>query len=297
MAQISPQALETLTRINIQDMLDNFGLNRLRFGRGVAERIFWLPSQKLAEQILQFDARVGEAGLQAAGHELLMRYVSHLDVIGAENIPATGGVLFATNHPGMTDTLAFFSGVCRPDVQMVSIDRPFLRALANISPKLIYVSNDPSERLRAVRQVARVLQKGGGVYLNPAGQIEPDPAMMPGAVESLDTWSESLGTFVRLAPNSVIVPTVISNVIYEPSLHHPLTRLRRDQKDRERIAATIQAFLHTIGSIRSRMQVRIEFGKPLPALELISFGDAVSITRAITCAVVPLIEKCMKQTS
>jgi 1-acyl-sn-glycerol-3-phosphate acyltransferase len=245
----------------------------------------------LAEQILQFDARVGEVGLQAAGRALLLRYVSHLDIVGAENIPTTGGVLFATNHPGMTDTLAFFSGVGRPDVQMVSNDRPFLRALPNISQKLIYVSDQPSERFGVVRQVARALQKGGGVYICPAGEIEPDPGVMPGALESLDTWSESLGMFVRLAPNSVIVPTVISNVIYAPSLVHPLTRLRRQQKDRERIAATIQAFLHSTGSIRSQMKVRIEFGPPLPASELIPFQDPKKIMRAITDAVMPLLVK------
>ena len=292
MTSISQASLDTLTRINLDDMLSNFGLSQMRFGRGIIERLFWIPARQLAEQILQFDARVGEVGLQGAGRELLNKYASHLKVIGAENIPTTGGVLFTANHPGMTDTITFFSGIPRPDVQMVSNDRPFLRALPNITQKLIYVSDNPNERMGVVRQVTRVLQKGGGVYICPAGKIEPDPAVMPGAIESLDTWSESLGTFVRLAPNSVVIPTVISNVVYAPSLTHPLTKIKRAPQDRERIAATIQAFLHTTGWIRSQMHVRIEFGTPLQASDLIALGDPISITRAITQATAPLIEKC-----
>ena len=287
--------VDVLTRINLQDMLDNLGLARLKFGRGIAERLFWIPAHKLAEQVLRFDERVGQVGLQTGGRELLMRYVSRLDVVGAENVPLTGGVLFASNHPGMTDTLAFFSGVPRADARMVSADRPFVRALPNISRKLIYVSDQASERVTVVRQVARYLQQGGSVYICPAGQIEPDPSVMSGALTSLDAWAESLGLFVRLAPDSVVVPTVISRVIYAPSLTHPLTRFRRNQKDRERIAATIQAFWHTTGAIREKIQVRIEFGVPLRAADLILLGDVQSITHAITRAVAPLIERCKNQ--
>jgi hypothetical protein len=129
------------------------------------------------------------------------------------------------------------------------------------------------------------------VLICPAGQIEPDPAVMPGARESLAAWSDSLGLFVRLAPQSAVVPAVVSGVIYGPALRHPLTRLRRKQRDRERIAATLQAFWQSTGRITRRMEVRIEFGEPLLGADLIPLGDARRITHAITVAVGQLIDR------
>lgn len=288
--------IETLTRINLQDMLDNFGWSHLR-GRGILERLFWAPAQLLARQVIGFDHRIGEVGLANAARELLFQYIARLEVIGAENVPTQGGVILAANHPGMTDTLACFTATPRDDVHPVSIDRPFVRVLPHIAERTFWVSQNPNERLTVVRQVARFLQAGGAVLICPAGQIEPDPAVMPGAIESLNTWSESLGLFVRLAPNSVIVPTVVSGVIYKPSLHNPLTRLRRTQKDRERLAATIQAALQSSGIIKNRMRVKVEFGAPLRAADLISLGDAKVITRVVTDTIKPIIVRHQSESS
>jgi len=262
-------------------MLDNFGLSQLRRGRRVIERLLSVPSRILARQVAQLDQRVGTIGLQAASQELLLKYVQRLDVIGAENVPATGGVLLATNHPGMSDSLVCFTSIPRPDIAIVSVDRPFLRALTNICQHLLFISDRPDERALIVRQVARRLREGHVVILNPAGQIEPDPAVMPGAIEALQDWSDSLGLFVRLAPEAVVVPMVVSGTIYGPTLSNPLTRVRRNQRDRERAAATIQAFLLMIGYLRSRQIVRVQFGSPLAAADLIGLGSAAAITTAI----------------
>jgi hypothetical protein len=114
---------------------------------------------------------------------------------------------------------------------------------------------------------------------------------MPGARESLAAWSDSLGLLVRLAPHSVVVPAVVSGVIYGPALRHPLTYLRRSQRDRERVAATLQAFWQSTGRITRHMNVRIEFGAPLPAVDLIPLGEVVRITQAVTAAVGSLIDR------
>jgi 1-acyl-sn-glycerol-3-phosphate acyltransferase len=282
--------VETLTRINLQDMLDNLGLSRWRPGRAALAWLCRAPARILAEQALSFDRCVGEIGLQAAARRWLLPHVNRLDVIGAQHVPATGGVILAANHPGMTDTLAIFSSVPRADLRLVSADRPFVRALVNIAQRTFFVSDRAEARMSVVRQVARYLQQGGAVLICPAGQIEPDPAVMPGAVESLQAWSDSLGLFVRLAPQSMVVPTVVSGVIYGPALRHPLTRLRRSRQDRERVAATLQAFWQSTGRNTRHMNVRVEFGAPLPASDLIALGDTGRITRAITAAVEQIID-------
>jgi 1-acyl-sn-glycerol-3-phosphate acyltransferase len=277
--------IEALTRINLDDMLDNFGLRQARHGRALIERVLSPPAQRLARQVADFDRRVGEAGLQAGSGELVRRYVNRVDVVGAEHIPLTGGVLFAANHPGMADNIACFASIPRADLHIMSTERPFVRALTHVAQHIFFVSDQANERLAVVRQVARFLQNGGAVIINPAGGIEPDPAVMPGAIESLDRWSESLGLFVRLAPGAAVVPMLVSGVIHRGSLHNPLTRLRRAQKDRERVAATLQAFWLTTGLIKHQLNVRIEFGAPLHAADLIALGGAAAITHAITAAV------------
>ncbi len=285
---------ETLTRINLADMLDNFGLSRSRLGRGLIEGLGRGPARTLAEQALRFDQCVAEAGIQAAAQQWLRAWINRLDVIGAQHIPSSGGVIFAANHPGMVDTLACLGSVPRPDLRLVSADRPFMRTLEHTAQRTFFVSDRPDERLTMVRQVGRYLRQGGAVLIWPAGKIEPDPAVMAGAEESLQDWSDSLGTFVRLAPQVVVVPLVVSGVVYGPALHHPLTRLRRSSRDRERVAATLQVIWQCTGRLARHLNVRIEFGSPLTAAELSQNGRAANhaaITREVTSAVQQLLAR------
>ncbi len=286
--------LDSLTRINLQDMLDNLGLGRLRHGRGLIEQAFWGPAQRFARTVIAFDQRIGEAGLQTASAEMLSTYTSGLDIIGAENIPLTGPVLFTANHPGMTDSLACFAAINRSDLRIVANDRPFTRLLPALSRHLIYVPDQAGERLSVARNVTRHLNHGGAVFINPAGHIEPDPACMPGAIESLGGWSDSLALFVRRVATLRVVPVIVSGVILPSSLRHPLTRIRRAAKDRERVAATLQLLLHTLRPAYRPLRVRVAFGPALAASDLISSSqgetDAAAIMSAITGAARRLIE-------
>ena len=292
------QQLEALTQTNLHDMLNNLGLGGLHRGRRLIEQAFTSPARLFARTVIGFDQRIAEVGLQAAAAEMLARYTSGLDIIGADHTPSSGPVLFAANHPGMADSLACFAAIGRPDLRVVANDRAFTRLLPNVSRRLICVPDDPNERLGVARQVTRHLNPGGAVFINPAGQIEPDPACMPGAVESLANWSDSLALFVRRTPNLRVVTVIVSGVILPSSLRHPLTRIRRQQKDRERLAATLQLLLHTVRPGFRPLRVRIEFGPARTADDLAAIGDGVdgrAITRAITADAARLIENASKR--
>jgi hypothetical protein len=272
--------LNRLIQVNIQDLLASFGLENLRFGRRLVEALCWLPARRFARQMADFDHRVGIEGLRQGSRRTLDRYVSRLEVIGLEHVPTSGPLLVFSNHPGMTDTLALFSSLPRPDLRIVASERPFLHALTSVSRQLIYVPDDPSRRMGVVRSVVGHLRRGGAALTFPAGEIEPDPACMPGAIDSLETWSESIAVFARLVPETRLLVAIVSGVIWPASLVHPLTRLGKGQKESERIAASLQILAHMLRPSLRPVAVRVAFSPPTPAAELAG-GDSTALMEAV----------------
>ena len=105
----------------------------------------------------------------------------------------------------------------------------------------------------------------------PAGNIEPDPAALPGAIESLDHWSLSADLFARLTPRLAVVPVAVSGVISPSALRTPLVHLRRRRRDREWLAATLQVLVPALRNV----DVNVEFGHPIRAEAGATIGDAV----------------------
>ena len=275
--------LDTLTHINIQDLLEAFGLGHVRRGRQLIERLAWPLARRFAREVATYDRVVGEHGLQAGANWILKQYIQNLQIEDQANIPTCGPVLILCNHPGLTDTMALFASLPRSNLRVVAGERPFLRALPNTNCQLIYVPDDPQARLGVVRAGVSHLRQGGALLTFPAGRIEPDPAVLPGAAESLQTWSESIVLFVRLAPQTQIVPAIIRGVLAPASLRNPLTRLRREQKDRERLAATLQILLQSALAAYRPANVRVTFGTPILA-------DPATVMQAVTDQARRLIE-------
>jgi len=276
----SSAQLNSLIQVNIQDLLASFGLEDLRFGRQLVEALCWLPARRFAGQMADFDRRVGDEGLHQGSRLTLDRFVSRFKVDGLEHIPSSGPLLVLSNHPGMTDTLALFSSLPRPDLRIVASERPFLHALTNVSRQLIYVPADPGKRMGVVRNVVSHLRRGGAALTFPAGEIEPDPACMPGAIDSLDSWSESIAVFARLVPETRLLVAIVSGVIWPASLVHPLTRLGKGQKEGERIAASLQILAHMLRPSLRPVAVRVAFSPPMLASELAS-GDPAALMEAV----------------
>jgi len=203
-------------------------------------------------------------------------------------IPADGPALILANHPGMADTIGLFTSLPRPDLRIIALARPFLHALPNVSRQLIFVPTE-GDRMLVVRAAARHLREGRAVLTCPAGEIEPDPAAhsVPGAVESLQRWSQSIGLFARLVPQMRIVPAIVSGVVSRAALRNSLTHLRRTRKDRERMAAALQVMIPAYQGTT----VRVAFGPPLTGAELIAASaDAAAITRAVAARARRLLE-------
>lgn len=282
---------ESLVEINIEDMLISFGIQNWRWARRLARRLFAHPARKFARHVLDFDRGVDADGLTAGSLRMLPDYVQSLTINGQENLPPQGPVLILSNHPGMADTLALFAALPRHDLRVLAAERPFLRALPATSRYLFFVPEAEDQRGQVVRQTAAHLRAGGAVLTFPAGKIEPDPRVLPGALESLKDWSISTGLFVRLIPGLPVLPVMVSGVIAAPSLRHPLTLLRRREEDKRRLAATLQILMREIFPRLWPVDVRVDIFPPIDTHPLAGFRHPQEITMKIIEQIYPHYEK------
>lgn len=248
-----------LIAINTDDLLAAFGLEQVQRGRALLRWLVRRPARRFARQVLACDDRVAAAGLQAGGAWMLEQFIRSVAVEGQAQLPTSGPLLIVANHPGLYDTLALFATIARPDLRVLAADRPFLRALPATSRYLIAIDDAPGARMNVVRAGARHLRNGGALLTFPAGQIEPDPAVLPGAVAALSAWSNSLSTFIRLVPDVTVLPVVVSGVLSPAALRHPLTHARRGEEQRQWLAATLQIVFPSL----QRGTLRVAFGQPL----------------------------------
>lgn len=284
----APSPLEDLIAINTQDFLDAWGLNRLPIGKGLLRRLARPSATTFARQLLDYDAAVGEGALPKGGLVLTKAYAGGLAVAGRENLPMTGPVLILSNHPGLTDTVALFSAIARTDLRVIALDRPFLRSLPNTARQLYLLPDDGPGRMTITRNVANYLRKGGSVLTFPGGEIEPDPLVLPGAVEALGTWSESVGLFARLVPQLRIVAAIVSGVLNPAAQNNPLVQLRKDKKKREFLGATFQILWKAYRT----NTVKVAFAPPLLASELTAVNpDPAYVTAQVVAAARKLIEQ------
>jgi 1-acyl-sn-glycerol-3-phosphate acyltransferase len=285
---VSP--LRTLTDINLDDLVASFGWQKQPLLAAMLRALFFRPARKFAQQMVEYDDLVGQVGLHEASCRILARrYVHDLRVHGRELVPASGPILILANHPGMADTISLFAAINRPDLRIIAMHRPFLSSLVNITKQLSYISDDPGERMRAVRQVSAHLRAGGAALTFPAGQIEPDPAVHPDALESLCTWTDSSAIFLRFAPETRIIPVLVSGVLWEKTARHWLTRFKQTREDRERLAAALQLLVIILGDARPTT-VHVHIGRPITAEEAGS-ADMEDIHRKLMERMRGLIEE------
>lgn len=271
-----PSSLDTLTRINLDDLVSSFGWQDKPLLASLVRRAFASPARKFARQMVEFDNLVGQTSLAEASRIIMRRqYVQDVRVHGREHIPPSSPALFLSNHPGMADTISLFAAINRADLKIIALHRPFLEALTNTTRQLFFIDDDPARRMSAVRQVSNHLRNGGSALTFPAGEIEPDPLVYPGALDSLSKWTDSAGVFLRFAPDVRIVPVLVSGVIWKRTARHWLTRFKRTRLEREKLAAALQ-LLAIITRDARPTTVHVQFAKPI-TLDEIGSRDSEAI--------------------
>lgn len=278
---------ETLTQNNLDDLVTSFGWQGRPLLARLLRTLFLKPAQTFARHMVEYDEIVGRHGLVEGGRSLLQRYVKDIRVFGADHMPDSA-FLALSNHPGMTDTVALFAALNRKDLHIIALDRPFLNALPHTTKQLFYVHDDTTKRMTLVRQVSSHLKSGGAMLTFPAGQIEPDPDVYEGAVESLKEWTDSAGIFIRMAPDAAILPVLVRNVVAVKYANHWLLNIKKTKEEKEKLAAALQ-LLGMIIFNEKPVTVRVQIGNPIYAKDLGAI-DTAAIHQAVLAEMKKLIE-------
>ncbi len=257
---------ETLTQINLDDLINALGIQSHRTLTHITRFLFYSAARKFAEQMIDFDSMAGTRGLADSARLTERLYVRDVRVFGANYLPDSA-FLALSNHPGMTDTLALFAALKRDDLKIIALDRPFLLSLPNISRQLYYVTEDPNERVALVRHVSAHLRTGGSILTFPAGHNEPDPDVYDGAVNSLQSWTDSVGVFLRLAPQTPIVPILVRSVVWKRMADSPIIRIKHTRDERELLVVALQLLAMVMFNSKP-VTVTVQIGKPITVKEL-----------------------------
>jgi hypothetical protein len=225
-----------------------------------------LPARRFATLMAEVDRRVAMNGIVNAAQWLLTQIVTGIDARGTEHIPRTGPVLVASNHPGAYDIVALITAIGRDDLKIIASGVPFTRSLIATSPHLIYVNPDDlgaPDRMVAIRSGIRHLQSGGALLIYPTGIVDPDPDISSGLEKSIGTWSSSLEIFLRRAPQTCVVPAIVSNVLNKRYFNNPLVKIPKTAWEKRKLAEMIQVSRQMLANKPIDLTPRLTFGEPV----------------------------------
>lgn len=260
---IDPDVVERLRDKITEELVAMMGFSRTGTMRKIIAPVFRPMAVRFAGIVARFDDATMRGGLSAGAACMLSQFDIHVHVSGAERIPSSGPLLVVSNHPGAYDSVVLGSSIVRRDLAVVVSDVPFLRSLPTAGQYLIPVSMDPLERMGSLRTCIRHLQSGGALLIFAHGDVEPDPAFMPGASAELANWSRSVEIMLRKVPQTRLQIAIASGVLFPKFVYNPLTRLRKEPEARQKLGEFLQISQQMIFPHSTRAHVNVSFDLPV----------------------------------
>lgn len=263
-----PELADALKERITDEIIFALGFARAGIARRWLGPLFRAPAAHFGRIFARLEREVPRSGLPGGAREILPDFSLRPRIQGREQIPASGPLLLVSNHPGAYDSLAITACVPRPDLTIAVSDVPFLRSLPETGKHFIYIPPDPDGRTAALRACIAHLKTGGALLIFAHGEVEPDPAIMPGASESIGEWSRSIEIMLRKVPALRCLPVIASGVLLRRFVDNPLTRLRRLPAQRQKLGEVLQIMRQLIQPRSVQADVRVSFGAPLEASRL-----------------------------
>ena len=272
--------VQTLSSSLIYELTKALALPQTGKIRGLIRLVFGKATRRFAGLAVSLDRIVAEEGLASAARWLLPRFTRAHIVRGVENIPASGPIVIASNHPGSFDLVVIAAQITRPDFKLIVGDIPFFEQLPHLSEHIIYapVQQNTFGRMQVIRQSIRHLSEGGALLIFARGGIEPDPAFMAAPDAEFGRWSRSLQIFLERVPQTRILVTIVSGVIARAAMSHPITWLRQRRPDRQRLAFMLQMAQQVLsGKEKFGLTPHVSFG------DLIGIQEAGGVENLLQC--------------
>jgi len=269
--------ISTLSNSLLFELTKALGLSQSTLGQAL-NPIFKKATLRFAEIGVGLDRVVAENGVSAGARWLLPRFVKNHYARGVKNIPEDGPVIIAANHPAAYDSVVISAHVHRPDYKIIIGDIPFFQQLPHISQYAIYAPNQDNihGRMETIRKSIRHLADGGALLIFARGGIEADPAFMPNPDAEFELWSRSLEIFLKRVPETCVIATIVSGVIARSAFHNPITWMRRNRPDRQRLAFMLQMIRQIMtGRECFGLVPRVSFGKTIGLSDTKNSKDAL----------------------
>lgn len=233
------QNIQRMSRQLIFDILNTFHLPETEGWYQRMKPFLSKATDRLSHIALVFDQLITEKGFPMAAQWSLTNWCRGIITRGSENIPKEGPLLIVSNHPGAYDALVIAATSPRPDLHIIASDLPFFRYLQNLSQRIFFIPRnkmDTYHRMSGLLSAIRYLKNGGAVLLMGSGTIDPDPAVLPGAIDHLQRWTNAVDLFLHSAPETNVVLSAVSHILSLKWAKHPLTWLRTEGLHKRQIA-------------------------------------------------------------
>jgi len=245
------------------EILGVMGLSNKAWAQALIAPLFRIPCRQLAEMLVRLDQDILRCGWSAGIGPFLAHFVKNVRVSGMESVPKEGPLLVASNHPAAYDVLILSKILGRDDLKIISSNITVVSCLPAIAPHFIFIGDDPFGCITTVRSAVRHLLNDGSLLIFPRGNVEADPAVSPGAMDSLKRWSNSLDLFLRNAPQTQTVVSIVSGVLSGSWFHSPLVRLWNEPARRQKVAEIFQVVQHLIRPGSLNLHPSATFSPPL----------------------------------
>jgi putative hemolysin len=279
--QPTQEYIRQLQESLLHEIYKLFGATQEAFSGKALRTIFRRPAFRLAALSAEYELRVREFGFPEASRWMVKHFVREVQIRHEAEIPKQGPLLIASNHPGMVDGFIVAGAIPRPDLKIIVSNLPFFLNMRALREHVIYTTKQTHERLTVVREAIRHLRSGGALLIFPGGNIEPDPAVLPGMREALDRWSSSVEIMIRSVPETRVIVSMVSGVLEKSSLRHPLVYIKKNLRDRQKVAETLQAIKHLVRARALPLSPRITLSRPLIFNDFTRQGRQSTIMAAI----------------
>lgn len=274
--------IDILSESLTDEIVGAVGLPKTRLNHNIFRLLFHDVMDRMAAVGVPYNRIVREEGVPAASKWALSLFCHPPKSRGVENIPDNGPLFVISNHPGAYDALCLFTLLGRRDINWVASEIPFLNLLPDTRRHILFSSRkDSSQRMVVFRNIVAHLRQGGTMVYFGSGHRDPDPAVFPGSEASIDGWMNVIDPLYKVVPGLRILPAFVSGIVSEKWAFHPLTRLRKKQIDRHRLAEFGQVISQLMHPGKLYVTPAVSFGKPLSETDLRKGNMDGSLQKAI----------------